>query len=455
MALIRSGYASVVVEDPPATLLEGLRRFRRDEDGRGEYENLYSLSFDGKTLVTAPGFVKRVMELCPGGRFRNERRPMPKPNKEAATSGLDKFWEGIVANAVDSCGGIVCIPEALGDIDMAAAILRAFPHEALLERGLPMSVVAVPDDEMARAVVSKLQAAFPNRDIGHVNARRYSDADDILVTTYGNLKNLSFQPVGVFIACGLSGTDVTPYVESISTIRNAARWGIFSTPLGDVPDEDMTLEGLFGEVVAAAKYSDAVKAGAMVPVTVCWLPAPEPSMLGRGPFELIEANAMQNNPRFCDLVADIVRNVPSDIGVIVNTNKRAMADSLTKRVKGLVTYDRQVPPAQRRAIRNDIMDGVIRRAVASFDVPLLSSHGVMILASCEGRSVAAKRVPWRKKVGPRDRAFIIDFGHSWDMHNGRPGYLARNDNAREMRYQELGFRQMSLDSVNQLPFIGG
>ena len=48
MALIRSGYASVVVEDPPATLLEGLRRFRRDEDGRGEYENLYSLSFDGK-----------------------------------------------------------------------------------------------------------------------------------------------------------------------------------------------------------------------------------------------------------------------------------------------------------------------------------------------------------------------------------------------------------------------
>lgn len=452
MALIRSGYASVVVEEPPKSLLEGLRRFNGN---KGEYENLYSLSFDGKTLVTAPGFVKRVRELCPGGKFRDERRPMPTPNKEAATSGLDKFWEGIVANAVDSCGGIVCIPDALGDLDMAAAILRAFPHEVLLERGLPMSVVAVPDDEMARAFMSKLQSAFPNRDIGHVTARKYSDADDILVTTYGSLKNLSFQPIGVFIACGLSSTDVTPYIESISMIRNAARWGIFSTPLGDVPDDNMTLEGLFGEVVAEAKYSDAVKAGAMVPVTVCWLHAPEPSMFGRGPFELIEANAMQNNPRFCDLVADIVRNVPSDIGVIVNTNKRAMADSLTKRVNGLVTYDRQVTPAQRRAIRNDIMDGVIRRAVASFDVPLISSHGVMILASCQGRSIAAKRIPWRKKTSERDRAFIIDFDHSWDLHNGRPGHLARNDNARATRYQELGFRQMSLDSVNQLPFIGG
>ena len=101
------------------------------------------------------------------------------------------------------------------------------------------------------------------------------------------------------------------------------------------------------------------------------------------------------------------------------------------------------------------MDGMIRRAVVTYDVPLASSLGVMILASCQGRSIAAKRIPWRKKTSERDRAFIIDFDHSWDMHNGRPGHLARNDNARVARYQELGFRQISLDSVNQLPFIGG
>lgn len=455
MSLIRSGRSSVVVEDPPAELLEGLRRFRREGSGEGEYENLYSLSFDGKTMVTAPGFANRVRSLCPSVRFRNEKRAMPTPDKEAAMRGLDKFWEGVVFNAVDSGGGIVCIPDALGELDMTAAILRAFSHEALLERGLPMSVVAVPDEEMAKAVMAKLQAVFPDRDIGRVSARRYSDADDILVATYSSLKNLSFQPVGVFIACDLSGTDITPYVESISMIREAARWGICSTPLGEVPEDDMTLEGLFGEVVARAKYSEAVKAGAVVPITVCWLPAPEPSVFGRGPFELIEAKAMQDNARFCDLVAGIVQDVPSDIGVIVTTNRRAMSSRLARRIRGLVIYDKKVPMAQRRAIRNDLMDGVIRRAVVSYEVPLASSLGVMVLASCGGRNIAAKRIPWRKKTKPGDRAFIVDFDHSWDLHNGRPGYLARNDEARAARYHELGFRQMSLDSVDQLPFIGG
>lgn len=451
-SLIRFGRCSVVVEEPPKSLLEGLRRF---DGNKGEYENLYSLSFNGQTLVTMPGFVQRVRSLCPGVRARNERHPMPVPNKEAAMAGLDKFWEGVVVKAVESDGGIVCIPDALGELDMTAAILRAFPHEALLYAGLPMSVVAVPDDEMAKAVVAKLQAVFPNRDIGRVSARRYSDADDILVATYGSLKNISCQPVGVFIACDLSGTDVKPYVESISMLRDAARWGICSTPLGDMPEDDMTLEGLFGHVVARATYSEAAEAGAVVPITVCWLPAPKPTEFGRGPFELLEAKAMQDNPRFCDLVADIVQAVPSDVGVIVTTARRAFANKLAKRVSALVKYEGKVPLAQRRAIRNDLMDGVIRRAVVTYDVPLASSLGVMILASCQGRSIAAKRIPWRKKTSERDRAFIIDFDHSWDMHNGRPGHLARNDNARATRYQELGFRQMSLDSVNQLPFIGG
>lgn len=454
MALIHSGRSSVVVEDPPQSLLDGLRRFRRDGD-EGEYENLYSLSFNGKTLVTMPGFVKMVKDLCPGARVKNVRRPLPPPSCDAAMNGIDAGWTKVVSDAVKSDGGIVCIPDVLGEIDMAAAILRAFPHDALLDCGLPMSIVAVPDDDAARTMSSRLQELLPGRDIGRVTTRRYSDADDILVTTYSGLKNIAYQPVGIFIACDLSGTDITPYVESISMIRDAARWGIYSTPLGEKPEDDMILTGLFGSVIASATYADAVKAGTAVPITVCWLPSPEPVAFGRGPFDVLEANAMQENPNFCNMIADIVNSVSSDLGVIVSTNRKVVYDKLAGRVGGLALYTRKMPIAKRRVVRDDIANGIIRRVVATHDVPLTPSHGVMILASCGGRNVAAKHIPWKRKTSPRDRAFIVDFCHDWDVHNGRSGVLDRNDAARIKRYQELGFNILCLESVNQLPFIGG
>lgn len=449
MTRVHLGGAAIIVDNPPATLLEGLRRFNGET---GEYENLYSLSCTGQILMTMPGFARRIRKLCPDAVFIRPRKLMP--DVVAATSCIHRSWRCLVRKALTSLGGIICLPDVIGELEMVSAILRAFPHERLLDAGTAISVVVVPDSEMAHIVTAKFRELFPERDIGRVSTRQYSDSDDILVTTYSNLKHIGNQPVGILIACGLSDIDIASFAESLSAIRSIARFGLYSTPLGEAVTPDLSMEGLIGPVVANYTYMQAVDAGIAVPITVCWLPAPPPKAFGGGPFEVIEAQAMQENPSFCSLVANIANEVSSDLGVIVSTNRTALAIKVAQ-IGKLIQCNRKTPVAQRRSIRNGLIDGVIRRMVATYELPLKTDLGVMILASCEGASVVGKRIPWRKKMKPRDRAFIVDFRHSWDLHNGRPGYLARNDEARAKRYTELGFRQMSLDSVNQLPFIGG
>lgn len=449
MTRVQLGGAAIVVNNPPATLLEGLRRFN---GSTGEYENLYSLSFNGHTMLTMPGFAERIRGLCPGATFWRAKK-IP-PDIAAATDGLAGHWRGLVRKVLTSRGGIVCLPDVFGEMEMVTAIVRAFPHEQLVYAGAAMTIVVVPDKEMAQNVTAKLRELFPGRDVGYVSARKYSDTDDILVTTYGHLRLVGNQPVGVLIACGLADTDVTPFADALSSVQSVIRFGLHSTPLGEAITPDMVMEGLIGQVVTNSTYMQAVDTGMAVPITVCWLPAPAPKAFGTGSFEMIEAQAMQENPVFCSLVASLANEVPSDLGVIVSTNRTALAIKVAQLGK-LIQCNRKTPVAQRRSIRNGLIDGVIRRMVATYELPLKTDLGVMILASCEGASVVGKRIPWRKKMKPRDRAFIVDFRHSWDLHNGRPGYLARNDEARARRYTELGFRQMYLDSVNQLPFIGG
>ena len=57
-----------------------------------------------------------------------------------------------------------------------------------------------------------------------------------------------------------------------------------------------------------------------------------------------------------------------------------------------------------------------------------------------------------------DNAFIVDFTHSWDREDpvagtGHAGPLMSNDRARRKAYEELGFRQVTCNSILDLPFL--
>lgn len=406
------GLGSVVVERPTQELKKGLRYFRRDKNGEGCYEDLYTMSSDGSSLVTMPGFASRIRRILAQNkegdvRIYDTRMPMPEPDYERAISGMHNFWHDKIKRALKARGGIISIPISLSRAEMVAALVRAYSSADLLDRGTPYSVVLMRETKSAQEMAKELEQLLPERQVSRYYGRMYDDPEDIIVTTTMCLGEIPRWATGILIACDLNGEGVGP----ISAVRNATRWGIESENV------DMVAEGLFGPTVASATYADAVNAGYAAPITVCWLPCPPiKASLGSCPFELLEAMAMQE-PDAYNMLSEIQRRTPSDVGVRFYTDQR--------RLRHL----------QKETEKNTKAD-------------------VLVLATCRG-DMANVRLPGRQSRGPTDKCYIVTFNHEWDLHNGRPGSLIRNDEARKQFFRTLGFRQMYLEDINQLPFIGG
>ena len=449
---ITLGRGSIVAEDPQPLLMDGLKRFVH-RSGGGEYEDLFTLSNEGKILVTLPGFASRVKRLCKEARVVDGRMPMPEPDVGAAVLG-NETWKDVIERAVCSFGGVVSVPDILGEEAMAASILRAFPRESLLERGTPLSVIAVKDGASARKVAGVLTELLPGREIGVTATSRYTDSEDIIIAPYDAMFDVQVQYAGVFIGTDLTGGHFTSRARNVSSIRSAARWGILSTSFGGDTEIGMDVEGLFGPVVASASYADSVNAGIGTPISVVWIPSPRPACYtGSAPIQVLSCSAMQNNADFIRLIADMVQSVDNETGCILCTENNVLAERVKSLLPSVVEISRKTPAKEKKAAICDIAGGTIRKAIVSSGCfPRYISHGVMVVANCCGVEMSGWNIPWRHLTRPGKKTWLVDFRHDWDRHNCRPGRLALNDESRMRRYREMGFSQMSVNDVSQLPF---
>lgn len=448
--MIRIGRGSIVVEYPSQELMSGLSRFRHGSDGSGEYEELYTLSREHHSLVTMPGFAERVIGLCPEDAVKDERVPMPEPDVEKALEGVDAVWHGVVKDALLAGGGVVAIPEIFGITGFASAIARAFHKDRLAERGTPHLVVAARDREDARRICFSMRKILPDRNVGLGDCA----SDDVLVAPYGSLGAYPMKEVGILIGdVTFDEKSMVKRARDISVFRNAARWGIYETACGGLPCElDLAAEGLFGPLCSSATYQNAVDASIAAPVTVCWLKSPRPNARwGSAPFKILSSIAMCDT--FFGVVNEIARRTPVDIGCVVCSDdqiQKKIADMI--RGPGVTVVNKRVPVKDLRIAFDNIAGGNSSIVLSTWECfPPATSQNVMVSVTCGGREFAGKKFPWTTNKG---KVYLVDFSHDWDVHNGRPGMLARNDEARRRRYTEIGFSQISVPDVNHLPFIG-
>ena len=446
---LQLGRGSLVVQWPEKELFSSLVMFRHTKDG-GEYEELFTYSPERHMLVTLPGFANRLTALYKGlFKIRDERTPMPEPDFKAALGLMPEVWRPAMEKFIAEGGGIMSIPDLMGPVKVMASILRAFPRDRLLDRGTPISLIAARDSRCVHGISYDLRRLLPDREIG---VGPDTDSEDIIIVQYEHLDQVPRHLTGVLIAddAGYDGSDINARAEGISGIRNAARFGIISSPAGGDKDVDIAVEGLFGPLTASATYDDAVKAKAAVPVTVCWMPCPRPNApLVSADLDTLSALAMHRNRAFVKMVSDIMRETPPVVGCLM-TGHHEMLKRISKTLN--VAFVTKKSYKHRKVILDDIASGVIRKALLDGYFPESSSHGVMISATCGGAD-AVQWFPWRELAREGDKVYIVDFHHKWDMHNGRPGRLARNDEARERRYADMGFSQIQLEDVKQLPFL--
>lgn len=439
---VRIGNGSVVVQCPNEAVFKGLVRFRHDERGEGEYEKLYSYSESADILVTLPGFAGRVARLCRGYAVIDERRPLPPPRAVSVGIGSELLLD-VVRKAVDAGGGIVSVPDVVGVASAAASIIASYPRDGLINRGTPLSLVACHTRTEAAAIRNEISGMLADRSV-----EGYS-GDDVVVSALCDIKDIDLSMIGVLIVAMDDGRELEETenvrAETISAIRNAARWGVVSSPFGGVYEPDMSEEGLCGPFVAASSYCDAVNAGIGIPVTVCWLPAPRPDAPAlSAPVGILERIVHEENREFIRLVNEVFSQTPSEVGMIMPVKQRMIRSF---RFQGVETITKGG-----RGVMNSIEDGTIRKAVIKANVfPRRTQHAIMV-SSCGGYD-SVRFFPWGLRKNECQRAYMVDFFHPWDVHGGRNGRLARNDDARRLRYKDMGFSQIICRDVCELPFV--
>ena len=451
---VHLGRGAIIVDCPSQELKDGLRRFVHRSTG-GEYENLYTLSTlsnGSSVLVTLPGYANRVKGLCSKAKIVDERIKMPAPSIDESLVGMEP-WHDSIVKAICACGGVISVPDIIGFSNTAASIIRAFPRNKLLERGTALSVVAVDLAGYAREVADALEKMLPEREVGLLAGGRCSDSEDVIVSAYDAMKDVQIQYAGVFIG-EVPSSNVSKRAMQISSVRSAARWGISSTSFGGIVDIGMDVEGLFGPLVSYVSYNDVVASGIGVPITVVWIPSPKPRCYsGSAPISVLSDMAMRSNKEFINLVSEIINHVSNDVGCIACTDDNVTADRISAILPNVVKISGLSPAKERKAVLDDIAGGTIRKAIVSSGCfPRSISHGVMVVANCEGEYIDGWNIPWRHLTRPGEKTYLVDFRHDWDSHNGRPGRLSLNDEARMRKYREMGFSQMSVSNAAQLPF---
>lgn len=486
MTTVTLGRGAIVVTDPPPSLKNVLTYWKRElmfdevrhiRAVKGHYEDLYSIS--GNTLTTLPGFGHKILE-----HFRkigvpytivDKRIPLPEPDFERACKGLRDYQLEPVIETLMAGGGILSAATGFGKTVMSAAIIKAFDPEQLKLRGTPTVVFSAPDKDINQKNWEALTALLPGREVGLVMSGIKKFSDDVLVITLDSLHLIDPSEVGILIVDEVHTSASATRVENISKFNNAARWGVSATPSGRFDGGDMLIEGLFGPVVCRRTYQDAVKLGALVPIEVYWVKAPSPSV-GMSYYSKYRSRdakiraAIINNPPYAKLVAQLLNKIPDSKSALCFTQWIAqMANIHTHcndveyvhaQTKDGIGTIRPITAKQRKAIYDRMASGDIRKMLATHcwkqgvDFPSLD---IVINASGGGSDIVAKQIPGRasRRADGKDKAYVVDFIHEWDVDadSGKPGPLLASDFSRKKSYRDLGFKQYTVDSIDELPFM--
>jgi superfamily II DNA or RNA helicase len=465
----------------------------------GEYRRLYDIKTVvapglevGKQLTTMPGFAHRVKNILEDEGFNvtfsDIRTPPPKADLDRAVVGLYDFQYEAVITALLSGGGQVSAPTGFGKTRLAAAIINAFPFEALKLRGTPLTILACPDKEITRKNYVDMCEILTDRKVGIIMSGKNKPSEDVNVVTMDSMHHIDPDDIGILIVDEVHTAPTSGRSDKLLNARFALRWGVSATPTGRFDGSDLINEGMFGPVVYQYSYQQGVKDGQLVPIKVCWVHAPQPKIgidrynkfkTRRGKYN----HGVHNNPAFNAFVVKLLAATKETHQALCMVqfldqmeSLLAYADAAKLKVMHVhattstaplekAGYKHVMPISKdrRETTYEQMRAGDIRKAISTFiykqgvNFPNLE---VVINATGGGGELLAKQFPGRasRKVAGKDVAYIVDFWHEWDTsmdENGktRRGPIFADDKSREKYYTELGFDQTWYNNIEDLPFI--
>lgn len=446
----------------------------------------------GERLFTYAGLCQRMVDaLYAAGmtvKIVDYRTPRPPYSLELACQDLYPMQAEDMRKMLEAGGGIGNFPTGYGKTRMMAGLIRAHNIRELHGRKTPLSVVTVADVSVAKKNYEDLVELLPDRDVGLITGSVTRRTEDVMVVSTDSLDRLTEpERVGVLIGDEVHGLASGPRAERIGRMSKALRWGLSATVTGRFDGADLLTEALFGRIVAKRTYGECMRAGMLVPITVCLLPLPPPphiplSQLAGRPREFMVRHGIVRNEALSRLVGDILKATPDSLQACAIMARIEQMDGImefcpagtayvhaTTRADENMADMRHVGPVSSK-MRDDIYrrmrDGEIRKCLATHVYKQgvnFTRLQVVICPGGGGSKIVYGQVPGRASrriPGEKEGAFIVDFVPTWDEYDtgaGKkvPGHLMRDFKSRLGVYEENEFIMRDVRRLADLPFIGG
>ena len=440
-------------------------------------------------VYTMPGFASRIAKLLQEEGYAvsyiDNRTPPPPYDLEKAMVGLREYQLETLYNAVVSGGGIISAPCGFGKTRIIKAIIHAFPRDQLIYRNTPLSVVVAADMDICRKNYNDIVDLFgKEREVGLVMTGEKTYSDDIQVITFDSLHKINPMDIGLLLVDEVHTAGTGKRTDMIMAAAKALKWGVSATPTGRFDGGDLVTEGLFGPIVYSSTYAEGITNGALVPIKVCWVKAPEP-VIGVEAYNRYKTrlgkynNGVEKNKDFSKEIVRLMQAIPDKYQTLCimphlqQMNELCAIDRDIKIVHGEQSADKlkenryhdlyPISKKDRKDLYDQMSDGTIRKMLSTYvykqgvDFPQLT---VMICAGGGGSEIIAGQIPGRASragLEGKDCAYIVDFIHEWDTYekNGKVGAgpILKDDKSRSKVYKQLGFEQLTFDTIDDLPFL--
>lgn len=495
-------YAAVLATKVPHEVRKALtywkRELRHDQYGMlkpaGKTVEVYELTMRADSqgrlceyLVTLPGFASKLYSVLDTHLIpftvKDLRSEKPDFDAVAACSQLREYQYECALVAGNAKGGVIACPTGWGKTYMMGALIQGLNREQMVSANTPLTVVVTPGQDLAAKNWRDLVEILPDREVGLVHGSKKDFSDDVQVVTPESTNHIDMELAGLLIYDEVH-TLTDKRIIGISDAEKAIRYGLSATPSGRFDGGDIMIEGMFGPIVYRRTYQQAIADGAVVPITVIWLPMAQPAGWPMGGYKSKDASyrrGLWRNDQYHQQIARILGKLPEDWQTLVVVDKTEQMDNMLEHMD--ITYVHgaankkavsgkgykhveAVSKKKREKIYSMVEHNETKRVLSTgiyrvgVNFPELQ---LLINAEGMGSDIIAGQLPGRasRNVDGKDMAYMVDFYAPWDLKSvegqmdPKPGFIARDASKREEVFKELGFDQIWLEDEDGIRSVLG
>lgn len=265
--------SALTISPAPPQILDALTFVEKKMDGsRSKVEVYRKVGPNHEGIMTQQGFWHMIRDLCHSLGWQctleDHRKDFPAPRLDL-TGGMRFSQPKLVMDALaKGCSGLVSAPTRYGKSFAMMNIVRAFPTLN--------TVITAPGSDLVLQLADDAKKLLPDRKIKVIGAGRSSSriADgDLIVASMDSLHKIDKTATDLLLVDEVHASVTNTRIPMFNAFTRARRIGFGATPgtagsAGRFDNRNMLVTGLFGPMLSAVSYREAVAEGAICPIDV-------------------------------------------------------------------------------------------------------------------------------------------------------------------------------------------